>query len=327
MASPDKPETQPFSLPGDRTPAIEKLPRIELRQLRYFLAVAEELNFTRAAARIGIAQPPLSQQIIALEAQLGAQLFVRSRRAVSLTREGEAFVAYARRIINATQTAAEVIQSISRGEDGPLSIGAIFSSIYLVAPVLLPVFSQRFPNVRLQLQEMTISQQVAALNEEQIDVGILRGPVAMPGIETLELFEEPFVAVVPASSPLAKRKTLTVREIANEPLIRVYPSANRDYSRLMLASLSDAGYTLNVVQEVMDTHTLIGLVAAGFGISMVPASLRKIHIDGISYVEIEGDTPTTTLQLAWRSDSPSPILKHFIAAALELAPSLGKPAT
>ncbi|MGE0231539.1 MAG: LysR substrate-binding domain-containing protein [Flavobacteriaceae bacterium] len=324
MANPEKPETAVYSVPGSRTPAIERLPRIELRQLRYFLAVAEELNFTRAAARIGIAQPPLSQQIIALEAQLGAQLFVRSRRAVSLTREGEAFVSYARRIINATQTAAEVIQSISRGEDGPLSIGAIFSSIYLVAPVLLPAFSSRFPRVRLQLQEMTISQQIAALKEEQIDIGILRGPINVPGFDTLKLLEEPFVAVVPSSSPLAKSKNLTVKEIAAHPLIRVYPSANRDYSRLMFASLIDAGHKLDIVQEVMDTHTLIGLVAAGFGISMVPASLRNIHIDGISYVDIDGAMPTTTLQLAWRSDSPSPILRHFVEAAAEFAPSLGK---
>ena len=316
-----KPSLPELSQQPGRMPVYTHLPRIELRQLRYFLAVAEELNFTRAAKRMGIAQPPLSQQIIALERQLRATLFTRSRRQVSLTPEGRALENYARRIINTTLAAAEMIQAIAKGEDGPLAIGAIFSSIYALIPHILPHFSQKFPGVRVHLQEMTISQQIAALRDETIDVGILRGPVTDPNLETLKLFEEPFVAVVPASSPLAQLHEVTLQQVASEPLIRVYPSANRDYSRLMFGALESKGLKLNVVHEVSDTHTLIGLVGAGFGVSLVPASLQHIQIKRVKYVSIIEETPKTEVTLAWKGSSVSPIRENFVSVVRKVVES------
>jgi LysR family transcriptional regulator, benzoate and cis,cis-muconate-responsive activator of ben and cat genes len=315
-------EPEPFDRSGARTGVYEHTPRIELRQLRYFLAVAEHLNFTRAAERLGIAQPPLSQHILALEQQLGVKLFVRSRRNVALTREGEALIGFARRLDNTTQLAAEVVQAIARGDDGPLALGAIFSSIYAVIPHILPPFVRAYPRVKLHLQEMTISQQITALKDQRIDAGILRGPIDQPELEAITLFQEPFVAVVASNHALSNEKTLTLKQIAKQPLIRIYPSVNRDFSRRMFAALIEKGHKLNIVQEVSDTHTLIGLVAAGIGMSLVPASLQHLQIKQIRYIPVREPTPLTTLQLVRHRENTSPVLLNFVRMVQSMAGQL-----
>jgi LysR family transcriptional regulator, benzoate and cis,cis-muconate-responsive activator of ben and cat genes len=313
----------PLDEKGGRADVYEHTPRIELRQLRYFLAVAEHLNFTRAAEQMGIAQPPLSQHILALERQLGVKLFVRSRRNVALTPEGEALVSFARRLNNTTQMAAQVVQAIARGEDGPLALGAIFSSIYAVIPRILPPFIKKYPKVKLHLQEMTISQQISALKEHRIDAGILRGPINERELEAVTLFQEPFVAVVPSGHEFCREKTLTLAQIANQPLISVYPTANRDFSRRMFGALLDQGHKLNIVQEVSDTHTLLGLVAAGVGVSLVPASLQNLQIAQVRYIPLREKTPITTLQLVYNKENSSAVLGNFVRMVESLAPELG----
>jgi LysR family transcriptional regulator, benzoate and cis,cis-muconate-responsive activator of ben and cat genes len=313
MAATRKPRSPtPPDEKGGRAKVYEQTPRVELRQLRYFLAVAEHLNFTRAAEQMGIAQPPLSQHILALERQLNVRLFVRTRREVSLTPEGEALVSFARRLNNTTQMAAETVQAIARGEDGPLALGAIFSSIYAVIPHVLPPFIEKYPKVKFHLQEMTISQQIAALKELRIDAGILRGPINERELEAVTLFQEPFVAVVPADHKFAGEKTLTLAQMADQPLIQVYPSANRDFSRRMFGALLDKGHKLNIVQEVSDTHTLIGLVAARVGLSLVPASLQILKIAQVRYIPLREKTPMTTLQLVYNKDNSSAVLRNFV---------------
>jgi DNA-binding transcriptional LysR family regulator len=314
--------TIPIDQKGGRAEVYEHTPRIELRQLRYFLAVAEHLNFTRAAEQMGIAQPPLSQHILALERQLNVKLFVRSRRNVALTPEGAALVGFARRLNNTTQMAAEVVQAIARGEDGPLALAAIFSSIYTLVPRILPPFIRKYPTVKLHLQEMTISQQISALKEHRIDAGIVRGPINEPELEAVTLFEEPFVAVVPSDHELSRNKVLTLTQIANQPLIRIYPSANRDFSRRMFAALVDKGHKLNIVQEVSDTHTLIGLVAAGVGMSLVPASLQNLQIKQVRYIPLREQTPMTTLQLVYNKENSSAVLRNFVHLVESMAPDL-----
>ena len=312
----------PIDQKGGRAEVYEHTPRIELRQLRYFLAVAEHLNFTRAAEQMGIAQPPLSQHILALERQLNVKLFVRSRRNVALTPEGAALVSFARRLNNTTQMAAEVVQAIARGEDGPLALAAIFSSIYTLIPRILPPFIRTYPKVKLHLQEMTISHQISSLKEHRIDAGILRGPINEPELEAVTLFEEPFVAVVPSDHELSCNKVLTLAQIADQPLIRIYPGANRDFSRRMFGALLDKGHKLNIVQEVSDTHTLIGLVAAGVGISLVPASLQNLQIRQVRYIPLREKTPMTTLQLVYNKENSSAVLRNFVGLVERMAPDL-----
>src|ERR1700733_9246916 len=312
----------PLDEKGGRADVYEHTPRIELRQLRYFLAGAGPLNFTRAAEQMGIAQPPLSQHILALERQLNVKLFVRSRRNVALTPEGEALVSFARRLNNTTQMAAQVVQAISRGEDGPLALGAIFSSIYAVIPHILPPFIRKYPKVKLHLEEMTISQQISALKEHRIDAGILRGPISEPELEAVTLFQEPFVAVVSSNHELRNEKALTLKQISKQPLIRIYPSVNRDFSRRMFAALIEKGHNLNIVQEVSDTHTLIGLVAAGIGMSLVPASLQHLQIKQVRYVPLREPTPLTTLQLVHHRENTSPVLLNFVRMVEAMAGQL-----
>jgi DNA-binding transcriptional LysR family regulator len=289
--------------------------RIQLKQLRYFLAVAEELNFTRAAERIGIEQPPLSQQISNLERELNAVLFIRSHRSVKLTEAGEALILHARRLINGTDQAARIVGQIARGERGVLSIGAIFSAMYTVIPFALRMFSVHRPNVRIELAEMTITQQIQGLHEGRIDVGILRGPLFEPDLSIISLFSETFVAAIPTEHPLARAQIVSLEDIAREPLITIAPSLSRIFSMQMLTPFLERNYTINVVQEVADMHCLLGLIGAGMGLSLVPASLQSIRISHVTYRPIIEQMPTSTFQIAWRPDSNSHIVAAFVEAA------------
>lgn len=295
-----------------RMPVLEDLPKVELRQLRYFLAVAEELNFTRAAERMGIAQPPLSQQIISLEHQLGAKLFIRSCRRVKLTAEGIELQAYARRIINTTMLATESIRSIANGKNGQIALGSVCSAIHSLVPHILPPFAALHPGVRVHLQEMTVKEQFRALNEERIDIAIVREPMATTEFATQPLFTEPFVAAVNRNSPLARMNRLSLEQIAREPLVQVYRSANREYSDHMFSALMEQGYELNVVHEASDMHSLLGLVAAGIGVSMVPASLVNIQTANVIYVPLSDDVQNSTLSLAWNPEALTPSMDQFL---------------
>lgn len=291
---------------------------MELRQLRYFLAVAEELHFTRAAQRIGIAQPPLSQQIMGLEQELGTPLFVRTKRRVALTPAGEALTVYARRIFNITEQAEKDIRAIAKGTRGSLSVGSVFSALYGLVPPVLSAYHDKWPDVQVSLRELTIDQQVACLIDGSIDVGILRGPVINPHIETMSLFEEHFVAVMEAGHPLAERSSISISDIETEPLISLMPSVSHNYSSQMLAMLTSRGIALNITHFVADIHTIIALVGAGRGISLVPASFRNLQISRVVYRPIVDATPITTMQLAWHRDAVSKTLPHFIETVREV---------
>jgi DNA-binding transcriptional LysR family regulator len=160
------------------------------------------------------------------------------------------------------------------------------------------------------------------LKEHRIDAGILRGPIGERELEAVTLFQEPFVTVVPSGHEFCNEKTLTLAQIADQPLIRIYPSANRDFSRRMFGALLDKGHKLNIVQEVSDTHTLIGLVAAGVGISLVPASLQNLQIAQVRYIPLREKTPVTTLQLVYNKENSSAVLGNFVRMVERMAPGL-----
>lgn len=305
-----------------RLPALENLPRVELRQLRYFLAVAEALNFTRAAERMGIAQPPLSQQIISLEHQLRAKLFIRSRRQVKLTPEGVALQTYARRIINTTVQAAESIQAIANGQNGYLALGAVCSAIHSLIPRLLPTFIGRFPGVQVHLQEMTVPEQLRALGEGRIDLAIVREPMASCEFVTRELFSEPFVAVVPKASPLARLNQISLAQLAAEPLVQVNRTTNNEYGEHMFAGLRTRGLHLHIAHEASDMHSLLGLVGSGIGVSLVPASLQNIQISTVSYVPLADEVEGSTLALAWNADAVTPMMERFLDTVEEVMTAL-----
>jgi DNA-binding transcriptional LysR family regulator len=192
---------------------------MELRHLRYFVTVAEELHFGRAAQRLQIAQPPLSQQIRQLEEELGVQLFHRTKRSVQLTEAGQLFLEEACQILTRAEQAIQIVQRADRGETGRLTLSFVGSATYSVLPVVLKVFRRRFPEVLLSLHEMTTTQQVQALHEDRIHLGFVRPPIYEQELMIESILKEPFVAVLPEFHRLANETQISLLTLANDPFI------------------------------------------------------------------------------------------------------------
>jgi DNA-binding transcriptional LysR family regulator len=214
--------------------------------------------------------------------------------------------------------AAYAVQAVAKGHGGRLRVGAVISSLYTVFPHLIPEFEAKFPAVDLQIQEMVVTQQLEALRQDRLDVGILRGPFPQADVNWVTLIKEPYVAAVPTTSALASQASVTVDALLEQPLIRVRYSTNREYSRQMFEYLLSQGRTIDIVREVADTHTLLAMVAAGAGVSFVPKSFRHIAINNVSYVPIDDESPTTAVQAVWRKDTLSPAAKNFVDLAVEI---------
>lgn len=286
---------------------------MELRQLRYFVAVAEELSFTRAAARVGIAQPPLSQQIKALEQELGVALFLRSKRHVALTAAGSTFLAHARRTLLSAEEARSVARSMGQGVHGAISVGAIYTAAYTIVPQCLRAFRAAFPLVRVTLREMGIAEQHRALHDGSIDVGLLRPPLLDATLDYVTLLREPLVAVLPARHALARQKRVSLAALAAEPFVSL-PALVRDSVGAVVAEMfARGGLRPEIVQEVAEMHTLICLVASGLGVSVVPASVADMRMRDIAYRPILGETPLTPLCLATSRAARSLVAPHFVA--------------
>jgi DNA-binding transcriptional LysR family regulator len=274
---------------------------MELRHLRYFLAVAEELHFHRAATRLHISQPPLSQQIRALERELGVTLLERNRRRVALTAAGEAFRDDTRAILAAVDRASERAQNIARGSIGTLSIGFVGSAMFSeTLPDILREFRSSRPDVALVLRELPTVVQLQALVGGELDVGVIRGPIAAseldPQLELMTIQRERLVAALPADHPLAARRRLRAADLRGETFVIL---ARRDAPGLF-ASLSAA---------------MISLVAGGFGVSLVPASVGSVDRSGVAFRPFAGPAPTIELSAAWRTAGGSPVRDAFLALA------------
>ena len=295
---------------------------MELRHLRYFIAVAEELHFTRAAERLHIGQPPLSHAIQVLEADVGAQLFERTRRWVRLTEAGKLFLADARRILALADQATETARRAQRGEAGELRIGFTFSTP--LTPLFATVinrYRQLFPAVSLTLHEMATLPQLDALALRTLDLGFIRPPdVAIPpAIALTALREDPLVAVLPTALPLARKKAIGIRELAELPFVMYPQSAGTGIYPQIMRLCRAAGFAPRIGQVAGEASTIIGLVAAGCGVSLLPASFDRIRMDGVCYRPITDKLATTTLLLARRAGEEAPLVEAFIALASEAA--------
>lgn len=292
---------------------------MELRHLRYFLAVAQELSFTRAAERVGIAQPPLSYQISNLEHELGTTLFNRTRRSVALTPAGEALVPYAKLILNLTENAASSIKALGSGRSGTLRVGALFSTIYTFLPAVIQQFRATRPDVKLLIQQMTVKEQLAALRDGTIDVGLLRGPSETEGLIARTLANERFMAAMPEGHPLDDRDVVPVEMLVEHPFLMISSAFNPDYASRVRLLLSQFEGRLQVVEEVTDIHALIGLVAAGLGVTLVPESIAHIRPEGVRFRAIDGADITIALNLVWLPDSYVPSREAFVSCAEDVA--------
>ncbi|MGO8094767.1 LysR family transcriptional regulator [Rhizobium leguminosarum] len=288
---------------------------MELRHLRYFLAVAEEGNFTRAAGKLGIGQPPLSQQIRDLEREVGAALFHRVPHGAELTAAGAAFLREAKASLAAAEKAKLAAQSANRGETGRLSLGFTASSAFNpIVSTTIRRFRARWPEVQLSLTEMNTLALMQKLERGELDATFMRPSLDDPtGIRLRRLPDEPMVIALPASHPLARRSELPLAALADEPFI-LFP-------RLVGLSLYDdvvlacrkAGFELTVAQEAPQISSVVNLVAADLGVSIVPASISQIKLEGVAYRPIEGPPAVARLALAILKTHRSPVTENLIS--------------
>ena len=288
---------------------------MELRHLRYFIAVAEELHFGRAAQVLGISQPPLSQQIQALEHEVGARLFERTNRRVELSQAGRLFLDEARLVLAQVDKAADVARRAQLGQLGELKIGFTSSAPFNSSiPQAIFAFRQAFPAVHLALQEMSSKEVAEALLDESVQVGIMR-PLPLPeSLVAVELFREPLVAIIRADHPLAvgSEKGLELSALAAEPFV-FFP---RSYGSGLYAQLINlarqAGFSPLITQEAGEAMTIIGLVAAGLGVTVLPASYQRMRIDGVVYRTLLDAEANTAVWLVQRRDQHSAMAKAFV---------------
>jgi DNA-binding transcriptional LysR family regulator len=287
---------------------------IELRHLRYFLAVAETLHFSKAAQRLGIAQPPLSQQIKRLEQLLGHRLFDRTTRGVKLTLAGQLLAERARSTIEKVQDDLAQVRRLGRGEEGTLTVGFAGSVMFTDLPAAIESYRRRYPKVELRLRELNTSAQIAALLTGTLDLGFLRDADPSDGIEISTLIEERYVAVLPRAHALARRRSLRVRDLQKEPFIlfarRMGPLA---FDRT-IACCEKNGFRPNIVQDAPQWPTLVRLVAAGLGVSLAPACVATVAIPGAVYREIHAAC-RTTVDLGFKTGSATTLASNFMEIA------------
>jgi DNA-binding transcriptional LysR family regulator len=290
---------------------------MELRHLRYFIAVAEELHFTRAAERLGINQPPLSMQIRQLEQELGTPLFRRLTRGVELTDSGALLLQEARRIIDQVQRTKELVQSRARGETGHIRVG--FASATYFQPLVLRTiraYRDRFPGVTLSAEQNVTPRLAVGLSRGEIDVAFVRPPLTEGEGLALELLaDEPMIIVLPASHPLAAERTAPLAALAGEKFIFTPRAADPGLYDGLIASCQRAGFSPILGEEAPQIPSIVHMVAAGFGVSVVPQGIQQIHAEGAVYLRIQGTAPRAPIGLASRKDDSSARVRNFVALA------------
>ncbi|MGD2140202.1 MAG: LysR family transcriptional regulator [Burkholderiales bacterium] len=293
---------------------------MELRHLRYFVAVANELHFGRAAEKLHISQPPLSMQIRALEDELGVSLLNRTRRHVALTRAGKTFLQDAQQILQRTDQAVLTARRAGRGEIGELAVGFISVADYNLLPLVLREFRRQYPMVTLSLREATTDAQLEDLREGRIDVGFLLPPVTEAGIESVPVLREPLIAALPEGHPLASGKgPIALSELANTPFIitprHMAPGLYDD----IVSFCHAAGFSPQVTQEAIQMQTVVSLVSAEMGVALIPRSLKNLKRTGVVYKPLKEKSPMSEIHLAWRSAERLPALQLFLNLAQQMA--------
>lgn len=282
---------------------------MEIRQLRYFVAVAEELHFGRAAERCHVSQPPLSQQIAALERELDARLFTRTSRRVALTAEGRALLPEAREVLAGVDRAVRIVRNTNQGRTGRIRLGYVGPAMDTAFPQAVGRYRQEHPGVELAMEWMTTERQLAALREDVLDAGVIRDTGRDAGRATrgliLDLFwTEPYVLAVPEGHPFAGEKhPMPLSRLAGEPMISFPPSMLPGLHRAIGAAFDKAGGRPVVVQEVRDKRTALALTAAGMGISLATASMAARPVPGVAFVALGPGLPPVRLSVARPPDS------------------------
>lgn len=284
---------------------------VELRHLRYFVAVAEELHFGRAAQRLHLSQPPLSQQIRQLEQMLGHPLLTRTSRSVSLTAAGEAFLQSARRTLRNVQRDIDETQRIARGEVGSLHIGFVGSGMLTGLPAIFRAYHQAYPRVHLHLHESFTSRVMEGLGDGSLDAGILRDGDPADGLNVTPIFSEPFVAVLPANHPRAKQKSISPAALRDEPFVYFPRAAGARAFEKPLTIFEQFGFRPNIVQEGSHWLSILRLVGAGLGVSIAPECVRTIASPDVVCLTLRDTNVLSSLELASLVGESRTIVERF----------------
>lgn len=288
---------------------------IDLRHLRYFIAVAENLNFSRAAEKLHIAQPPLSQQIRQLEDALGVVLLHRTKRHVEMSEAGATFLIHARQIIRATENAAVEAQRAQRGDIGRLAVGFFEHMSYTLLPPIFRTFRERHPLVEIELRWFPVIGQAEALRTGEVDISFMRPVSELTDISHEVILREPFVLAMPASHPLAGETPISLKDCSTDRFIMYAPRLAPDFHHMITHMCASAGFMPNVALEVGQVYTALGLVSAGVGLAFVPSSVQRVHFDNLVYVPLAARTHKIEVSLGWMQKNPSPLLLAFVEIA------------
>jgi len=293
---------------------------MDLRQLRYFVAVAEELHFGRAAERLNMAQPPLSQAIRQLETDLGVELLQRTTRRVALTDAGRGYLARARRILGEVNEAAHEARRIAAGAVGHLAIGCVGSATYSLLPALSRGLSRELPGVDFSFRgEMLVPDQIAALRSGEIDLALLRPPIADLSLTVRPLRRDRLVVALPADHPLSARRQVRLTDLWDADLI-VHSADRRSMMYdVVLGMFRDAGAEPRIRHEVGETSTLITLVAGGLGVAIVPEPVMALALDGVLFRPLVRPSVRVDLAVAHRTDRTEPHLARAASVILQIA--------
>ncbi len=285
---------------------------MELRQLRYFVVLAEELHFGRAARRLSISQPPLSLSIRRLETQLGARLLERSSRQVSLSPAGSALLIEARQILAQVAEAQTLVARVAAGTQGRLRIGFVASMLYRALPQRLEAFGREHPRIELTMREMNSAEQIDALRTAHLEPGFAHAQTVPAGLAGTEYLSEPFVCCLPAAHPQARRRPAELPALAAEPFVLFAREASPAYYDRIVALCVDAGFTPEVRHEVRHWLTVVAMVAAGMGVALVPASLARAGMAGVRYLPLRNRKIGSITRMLWAPDRVTPTLQALI---------------
>jgi DNA-binding transcriptional LysR family regulator len=293
---------------------------LEVRHLRYFLTVAEELHFSRAAERLHIAQPGLSQQIQALERDLGVRLLERTSRRVELTSAGRTLYQEGRRALASLEQAEALTRRVGHGEVGRLTLAATESATHCILPDLLREYRHRYPQVVLEIRQMATAAQTVALRRGDIDVGVMRTPAETEGLTTRTIQEDRLGMLVPEKHPLAARRTVSLSALRHEALV-IFPSAPRpSWADFMLTVCRESGFEPRIAQEANDGATAVSFVAAGLGVTLVPEALSGLVRRGVIYRRVTGKNYMTELILAYRPQNVPETVTNLVSVVNYLWP-------
>ena len=285
---------------------------MELRHLRYFVAVAEELNFSRAAQRLHIAQPALSNQIKALETELQVQLLERTRRVVRLTEAGKTLLADARPLLADAQTAILHAQGAQKGETGTLHIGYVLTTANARLASIIKAFRAEFSGVDLDLAQLATGAQIARLKSRQLDIGFVHPPVNSPEIQTEVIGEEKMVLAVASTDLLARKKRLTWGDLNGKTVLSVHPTVANYYYESFFSVCRRHGVRWTLGPYSQDIHSNLWLVSTGYGVTPIAESAREYSHSGLAFPDLPADGPVIQTVLVWRKDNASPILANFL---------------